>query len=55
MRHRLGWLIQLFVLSMLPVLSYWQLRNGIPLIWMPGLLLTGMILFWLGTRLRESK
>jgi hypothetical protein len=54
MRHHLGWLLQLFVLSVLPVLVYWQLRNGFSLIWMPGLLTTGILIFWLGTRLRES-
>lgn len=54
MRHHIGILLQLFVLSVLPVLSYWQLRNGFSLIWMPGLLATGVVIFWLGTRLRES-
>jgi len=55
MRHHLGFLLQLFVLGLLPVISYWQLNNGFPLIWMPGLLTAGIFLFWLGTRLRESK
>ncbi len=55
MRHHLGWLLQLFVLSMLPVLSYWQLTYGFDLIWMPGLIVAGIAIFWVGTRLRESK
>ena len=55
MRQQLGFLLQLAVLGILPVLSYWQLQNGFPLIWMPGLLLAGAVMFWLGTRLRESK
>lgn len=54
MRHHIGIVLQLFVLSVLPVLSYWQLWYGFKLIWMPGLILVGVVIFWLGTRLRES-
>lgn len=54
MRQHLGFLLQLFVLGILPVLSYWQLQNGFRLIWMPALLTAGITIFWLGTRLRES-
>jgi hypothetical protein len=54
MKRHLGILLQLAVLSILPVLSFWQLRNGFSLIWMPALLSAGVFLFWLGTRLRES-
>jgi hypothetical protein len=54
MRRHFGFLLQLAVLSILPILSYWQLRNGFSLIWMPGLLTAGIAMFWLGTRLRES-
>ncbi len=54
MRHHLGFLLQLLVLGILPVLVYWQLCNGFELIWMPSLLTTGIVMFWLGTRLRES-
>jgi hypothetical protein len=54
MRRQLGFLLQLAVLGVLPVLSYWQLTYGFPLIWMPALLTGGIALFWLGTRLRES-
>jgi hypothetical protein len=54
MRNQIGILLQLFVLSVLPVLSFWQLRSGFSLIWMPALLTAGIAIFWLGTRLRES-
>ncbi len=55
MLHHLGILLQLLVLSVLPVLSYWQLQNGFSLIWMPALLTGGILIFWLGTRLREMR
>jgi hypothetical protein len=54
MRQQIGFLMQLAVLGVLPVLSYWQLQNGFSLIWMPALLTGGIGIFWLGTRLRES-
>ena len=54
MKRHLGILLQLAVLSILPVLSYWQLRNGFSLIWMPGLITAGILIFWFGTHLRES-
>lgn len=54
MRRQIGWLLQLFVLGVLPVMCYWQLQFGFPLIWMPGLLLVGIVLFSLGTKLREN-
>jgi hypothetical protein len=54
MRQQVGFLIQLAVLSMLPVLILWQLNFHFPLIWMPGLLVVGIVLFWIGSRLRES-
>jgi hypothetical protein len=54
MRRHVGFFMQLVVLGALPVLSYWQLTYGFPLIWMPGLLTAGIVIFWLGTRLRES-
>ncbi len=47
--------MQLAVLSALPVICYWQLRFGFPLIWMPALLVTGIAVFWLGTMMRESQ
>lgn len=54
MRQQLGFLMQLAVLAGLPMLCYWQLQFGFPLIWMPGLLVVGIFLFWAGTRLREG-
>jgi hypothetical protein len=54
MKRQLGFLLQLAVLAALPMLCYWQLQFGFPLIWMPGLLLAGIAVFWFGTRLRES-
>jgi hypothetical protein len=54
MKHHLGIALQLIVLALLPVICYWQLQFGFPLIWMPALLVAGMVMFWLGTRLRES-
>ena len=53
MRRSIGFLIQLIVLSLLPMLVLWQLAYGFPLIWMPGLLLLGIVLFTIGHRLRE--
>ncbi len=46
--------MQLFVLSVLPVLIAFQLYFGFPLIVMPMCLLTGIVLFFVGTRLRDS-
>lgn len=54
MRQHLGFLMQLAALAFLPMLIFWQLEYGFRLIWMPGLLLVGMVVFFVGTRLRES-
>jgi hypothetical protein len=54
MKQQIGFYLQLAMLALLPMLCYWQLQFGFRLIWMPGLLLVGVVLFWLGTRLRES-
>lgn len=54
MAHRLGLLLQFAVLVFLPLLILWQLTFGFELIWMPALLLVGVIVFSLGTKLRES-
>jgi len=54
MKRQFGFLLQLAVLALLPMLIVWQLQFGFRLVWMPALLLVGMVLFWLGTRLRES-
>lgn len=54
MRQHLGFLMQLAALAFLPMLIFWQLEYGFRLIWMPALLLVGMVVFFVGTRLRES-
>ena len=47
-------LLQLAVLGALPVLVVYQLIYGFRLIVMPASLLAGIIIFTLGTKLRES-
>lgn len=54
MKQQVGTLIQLFVLGALPTLIVYQLTFGIPLIVMPACLLVGVVLFSIGTRLREN-
>ncbi len=46
--------MQLSVLGFLPALIIYQLNFGIPLIVMPVMLIAGVIVFSIGTRLRES-
>lgn len=53
-KQQLGFALQFVVLTITPLISWWQLQFGFKLIWMPGLLLVAAILFWIGTRLRES-
>ena len=54
LKHNLGFLLQFSVLTATPLISWWQLQFGFQLIWMPGLLLVSIVLFWIGTRLREA-
>jgi len=54
MRHQLGVLLQFLVLVGLPLLCWWQLTFGFQLIWMPALLTVGIVVFWMGTRLRGT-
>jgi len=54
-KQQIGVAIQFLVLSATPLISWWQLQFGYRLIWMPGLLTTAAVLFWIGTRLRESR
>ena len=54
-KHHLGIALQFLVLTALPMLCWWQLTYGFNLIWMPGLLLVGVVVFSLGQFLRESK
>jgi hypothetical protein len=53
-RHHIGIMLQLLVLVFLPVLIYWQLTFGFPLIVMPALTVAGILIFWLGYVLREG-
>ena len=53
MKQQLGFLMQLFVLVMLPVLIVFQLQFGFRLIVMPVSLVAGIVLFSIGARLRE--
>lgn len=53
-KHYIGLLLQFVVLAILPVLVLWQLLFGIPLIVMPVSLTISVVLFFVGTRLRES-
>jgi hypothetical protein len=54
MRQHIGFLLQLGVLTFLPLLILWQLNFGFRLILMPACLVAGMVVFGIGTRLRES-
>lgn len=52
MRYHLGFLLQFAALVFLPLLILWQLNFGFPLIWMPALTVAGVVVFYLGHRLR---
>ena len=54
MRQQIGFVLQLIVLTLLPLLIVWQLNFGFQLIWMPALTAVGIVVFWVGYRLRES-
>jgi hypothetical protein len=54
MRHQVGFLLQFAVLVFLPMLILWQLEYGFRLLWMPALTLVGILVFWIGYRLREG-
>ena len=54
MRRQLGFYMQFSTLVFLPMLIFWQLQYGLNVIWMPTCLLIGVVLFIVGTRLRES-
>lgn len=55
MRQTLGMLIQIAVLACLPMIILYQLNFGFRLIVMPVCTMIGIVVFWIGTRLRESK
>jgi hypothetical protein len=52
MKHYLGISLQFITLVFLPLLVIWQLNFGFDLIYMAGLLLLGIVLFTIGTKLR---
>ena len=54
MRRTIGFLMQLAVLALLPMLIVWQLMFGFRLILMPMLTLAGIIIFSTGHWLRET-
>jgi hypothetical protein len=55
MRQTIGLLIQIAVLALMPLIILYQLNFGFRLIVMPICTMTGIVVFWIGTRLRESK
>lgn len=54
-KQQVGLILQFLVLTATPLISWWQLQFGFNLIWMPGLLTVAAVIFWIGTRLRESR
>lgn len=54
MKHFVGLLLQFVVLAVLPIIVIWQLYFGIPLLVMPVSLTIAVVIFFVGTRLRES-
>ncbi len=55
MRQQLGILLQFAVLVFLPLLIFWQLDFGIPLIVMPICTVAAIVVFVIGTKLRGSQ
>ncbi len=54
MRQHLGILLQVMALAWLPLLIVYQLNFGFRLLVMPICTLIGIVVFWIGTRLRET-
>jgi hypothetical protein len=52
MRNTLGFLLQFAALLFLPMIILWQLEFGFRLLWMPGLTAVGVLMFWIGHKLR---
>ncbi len=52
-RNLLGMFLQIVALLSLPVLILWQLEVGFALLWMPGLTLLGVGMFFIGHKLRD--
>jgi hypothetical protein len=55
MRNTLGIVLQFLALVFLPMLIVRQLATGFELIWMPSLLLVGVLVFYAGHLLREKE
>lgn len=55
MRNTLGIVLQFLALVFLPMLIVRQLATGFELIWMPSLLLAGVLVFYAGHLLREKE
>ncbi len=53
-RNWIGVTLQFLALVFLPLLVLWQLQFGFELIWMPAMLLVGVVVFFIGHRLREK-
>ena len=51
-RHYVGIVLQFIVLVFLPLMVVWQLNFGFQLIYMPMLLLAGIVVFSIGAKLR---
>ena len=54
MRHHLGITLQIIAMACLPLLIVYQLFWGFRLLVMPICTVIGIVVFWIGTRLRES-
>jgi hypothetical protein len=54
MRHHIGILLQLAALTLLPSLVLWQWDFGFPLLVMPILTTVGIVMFYIGYKLREE-
>ncbi len=54
MKNLIGMYLQFSALVFLPLLIIWQLQYGFELIWMPGMLTLGVIVFYVGHLLREK-
>ena len=54
MRHHFGIALQIIALAWLPLVIVYQLELGFQLLVMPICTVIGLVVFWIGTRLRES-
>jgi hypothetical protein len=54
MRHHIGVLLQIVAMTLLLSVMFWQLDFGIRLIWMPAVTVVGIVVFYIGYRLREG-